>query len=157
LSGCAEGLVLPPPVPLCGWGGSDEKIHLGTLQPLGVHFEHHRDRSAERPLRQAGEERRVLLFVPAHRKFIGYAEDQAIVLERNRFGGLDPGFEIFFGDFAAGVVQDTRPGFLQRQLHARRWLFLFGGMLLGLAILRCGCGKVNLDHHCITSLRFPAH
>ena len=109
----------------------DEEVHLGPGQPLFVDPEDHRHRSAEGAFGEPGEQRGVLGFVPLHGELVGHAQDQPVVLERDRLGGLEPGLEILLGDFAPGVVQNACPGFFGRQLHADFVSLIALGMFWG--------------------------
>ena len=76
-----------------GHAGRDEEIHLRPLLPVFLHAEDDRGRLAHDRLGEPGQQRRVLGLVPLHRELVGRAEDQATLVEGDRFGGLEPGLD----------------------------------------------------------------
>src|SRR5207248_1785511 len=63
-----------------------EEIHLRPLLAVLLHPEHHGGGAAEDALRGPREHARMLLLVPLHRELVRRADDQAIVIQRDRNG-----------------------------------------------------------------------
>ena len=93
--------------------GGDEEVHLRALLPFFLHAEDHLRRSAEHALGRAREHRRVLALVPLGSELVGRAEDEAILVERDRHSRLEPGPHCRVGKFAPCLFEEALPGFFR--------------------------------------------
>src|SRR5688500_11034066 len=102
------------------WG--DEQIHLITSLPFRVDAEDHGQGMSERNGREAGEQLCVLRLVPVGRELIRGADDDRVALERQRFGGLEPGSKRLFRELMARAIEDPGPDFRRRERHGMMWI-----------------------------------
>ena len=132
----------------------DEEVHLRALLAVLLHAKHDGRGTAEDALGGARQHGRVLLLIPFDRELVRRSDDQAIVVERDRDRGLEPGADGRVGKFAPCLVEEAPPGFSCRLLHPR--MTRGGTSSKGGPKLRPVCGKVNLDRSGKTGVGFPA-
>jgi hypothetical protein len=97
--------------------GRHEQIHLITRLSLLMHAEDDGQRMAERDRREAGQQLRVLRFIPISCELIWRPDNDGIALESQRLRWLQPGPKRLFRKLVPRSVEDTRPDFGRRERH----------------------------------------